>query len=269
MYCATVPDGFENPYMIFTFNEKEYKVTEYSTDAKGRKCFKFLGVNPQCMGDNICATVYATAGGTEVSYTYSTYSVRQYCVGQFGKNPDTLLKSLLSDLLVYGKEAQLYQDYKTDALVTTDVEIAPSTFTVLGDEYNKQSTTGEKSELADWSGVSLYLTNNAAIRYTIKTSSPEEYTYEITIKGKTTTFSASNLVYASEGKYYLYFDGIMATEFDEPVTAVIKQGATQVGRTFVYSVNTYIQKNQNDTGQLGAMLKAIYNYGQSAKLYAE
>ena len=61
----------------------------------------------------------------------------------------------------------------------------------------------------------------------------------------------------------------MATEFDELVTAQIKQDGVLVGRTIEYSVNTYIQKYQNDAGTLGALLRAVHNYGNSATAYAD
>jgi hypothetical protein len=52
------------------------------------------------------------------------------------------------------------------------------------------------------------------------------------------------------------------------ITAVIKKDGVQVGQMLKYSVNTYIQKNQSSSNSaLAELLKAIYNYGESAKLY--
>ena len=269
VYVATIPEGFTNPYVVFTMNGENYTVTESTLDDRGRNCFKFLGVNPQWMGDNISATVYATVGDIEVSFTQANYSIKQYCKNQLSKTTDNELKTLLSDLLVYGEKAQYYQDYKTGELVTADMTLYPSTFVTLGSEYNKQAVIGDKNATIDYGGAGLYLSNNVAIRYTINTLTPEKYTYEITIKGNTRTFTAADLQYVSEGKYYLFFDGIMATEFDELVTAQIKQDGVLVGRTIEYSVNTYIQKYQNDAGALGALLRAVYNYGNSAIAYAD
>ncbi|MBQ3100560.1 MAG: hypothetical protein IJC50_06170, partial [Clostridia bacterium] len=269
VYRATVPDGFTNPYVVFTMNGKNYTVTESTLDEQGRNCFKFMGLNPHWMGDNISATIYATVDGTEVSFTQASYSIKQYCKNQLSKTTDNELKALLSDLLVYGEKAQYYQDYKTGELVTADMTLYPSTFVTLGAEYNKQTVIGDKNATIDYGGAGLYLSNNVAIRYIVNTLTPEKYTYEITIKGNTRTFTAADLQYVSEGKYYLYFDGIMATEFDEVVTAQIKQDGVLVGRTIEYSVNTYIQKYQNDAGTLGALLRAVHNYGNSATAYAD
>ncbi|MBQ7398256.1 MAG: hypothetical protein IJW09_05460 [Clostridia bacterium] len=269
VYVATIPEGFTNPYVVFTMNGKNHTVTESTLDDRGRNCFKFLGVNPHWMGDNISATVYATVGDIEVSFTQANYSIKQYCKNQLSKTTDNELKALLSDLLVYGEKAQSYQNYKTGELVTADMTLYPSTFVTLGAEYNKQTVIGDKNATIDYGGAGLYLSNNVAIRYTINTFTPEKYTYEITIKGNTRTFTAADLQYVSEGKYYLFFDGIMATEFDEVVTAQIKQDGVLVGRTIEYSVNTYIQKYQDDASTLGALLRAVHNYGNSATAYAD
>ena len=62
----------------------------------------------------------------------------------------------------------------------------------------------------------------------------------------------------------------MATEFNDEVVAVIKKDGKQISQTLYYSVNTYIQKNQNNTdNKLAELVQAIYNYGESAKLFED
>jgi hypothetical protein len=269
IYRATVPAGYTNPYMVFTFGGKEYTVTEYTVESNGRLRFVFPGVTPQCMGDNISATLYATYGGKEYTNTVASYSVRKYCENQFGKNPDAKLKTLLSDLLVYGEKCQLYKNYKTDSLVTTGLTLYPSTFKTMDESYNKQTLTGTVDPNVRWSGASLLLANNMCIRVTVTTSNPEDYTYEITINGRTTTYTAADLVANGTNKYYLEFSGIMATEFNHPMTAVIKKDGTPISQTLTYSVNTYIYKKQAEVSTLGDMLRAAYNYGVSANNYSK
>ncbi len=271
-YRVDVPTGFEDPYMVFSFNGNEYRVSTYTIDANGRYCFMFAGVNSQCMGDIIDATIYATAGGTQVSYTLSNYSVLRYCKAVLDMDIAESLRTLVSDLLVYGEKTQLYRNHKTDQLVTEGLSLSSSTFEEIGQEYNKLSTLGDKGSETDWTGVGLYLTNNVSVRYKIKTPNPENLTFELTIEGKTTVFTAENLV-AIEGEtdlYYLFFNKVMAREFDEPITAVIKQNGEQIGRTLIYSVNTYIQTQTNNAGvpdSMKELLKSVFYYGKSAKAY--
>ena len=79
VYETFIPAGFENAYMVFQFNGETTVVTESEyVAATGRTCFRFPGLNPQKMGDNIHATLYATVDGYEVSIVNASYSMVQY-----------------------------------------------------------------------------------------------------------------------------------------------------------------------------------------------
>ena len=269
IYRTTLPNGFTNPRMVFEFNGETIIVTEYTVDNQGRYCYSFPKVNPQKMGDNICATLYATVDGVEVSVSVPNYSVRQYCVNQLSKNPDANLKRMISDLLVYGEKTQLYQNYKTDALVTEGLDLTPSTFETLDASYNKLQLIGTADPNVKYSSASLELSNDMIVLLGITTNDPTPYTFEVTANGETNVYTSQDLTYRN-GKYYLSINGVKATKFNDVITAVIKKDGVQIGHTLNYSVNTYVQKNQN-TGNtvLGDLLKAIYNYGESAKLYEQ
>lgn len=270
IYRVTVPDGFTNPYMVFEFCDKETTVSYFSIDANGRLCFSFLGVSPHYMGDNICATLYATVAGTEVSVCVPNYSVRQYCVNQLKKGPSEDLLRLISDLLVYGEKTQIYQNYKTEELVTTGLSLSPSEYLNLDESYNVQKIVGEANPDVRYSAVSLSLSNDMALRLRITSTNPSDYMFEVTINGRTTVYTSRDLESIGNNMYYLYYRGIQATEFDMPVTAVIKKDGVQTSQTLYYSVDTYIQKNQNATDvALRELLKAIHNYGEAAKLLAQ
>ena len=78
IYTAIIPDSYTDHRMVFEFCGSEYTV--YGTsNGDGTYAFKFDKVLPQCMGDNIKATLYATANGKEVSACINSYSVRKYC----------------------------------------------------------------------------------------------------------------------------------------------------------------------------------------------
>lgn len=269
IYRTTLPEGFTSPRMVFTFNGEDTVVTEYTVDANGRYCYAFPKVNPQKMGDNICATLYATVDGIEVSVCIAEYSVRQYCINQLNKNPDENLKRMISDLLVYGEKTQIYQNYKTDALVTDGLTLTPSRFVKLDDSYNKQLITGTSDPNVRYSSAKLELSNDMIVLFGITTDDPTPYKFEVTANGTTVVYTADELTY-KDGRYYLSFSGVKATRFDDVIKAVIKKDGVQVSQTLQYSVYTYIQKNQ-DTGNnaLAELLKAIYNYGESAKLYEQ
>ena len=268
MYHATLPRGFSNPRMVFSFNGEDTVVTDYTVDDNGRYCYIFPGVNAQKIGDNICATFYATVDGVEVNVSVPIYSVRQYCVNQLNKTTDEAFKRLISDLLVYGEKAQIYQNYKTDALVTSGLTLTPSAYESLDSSYNKQQIIGTSDANVRYSGAKLLLSNEISLQLGITTNDPTPYTFEVTINDRTDVYTADDLEY-SDGKYFLTFYGIKPSAFDDEITAIIKKDGVQISQTLKYSVHTYIQKNQNsETEILRDLLRAIYNYGESARNFA-
>ena len=269
-YYVSVPAGAENVYMTFQLNGETTTVTDYTIDANGRYVFCFAGINPQLMGDDICATVYATVGGKQITDCVAAYSVRAYCVSQLNKfADDDKLVRLISDLLVYGAKNQIYQGYKTDKLVTEGLELKPSTFPGVDESENVLHVSGLAHKAVRYSGVTLVLGNKVVLRLTVQTNDPDAFTYTVSSCGVDTVYTGEDLVKVSDGKYYLYFDELKATGFDETVTATISCNGENVSQTVTYSVNSYIQKNQNAEDEaLRELVQAIYNYGRSADDYA-
>ena len=282
LYKVTVPAGFEKPYMVFEMNGESYTVTDYTVEAStGRLVFEFPGVTSINMADNICSTVYATVGGTQVSIEKAEYSLLEYCFNQLKKTTTgATLRTVFSDLLVYGSKAQVFSNYKTDALVSdlaaaklaalgdSALCLTPSTFTALGDDYNKQVISGDADSRVNFNGVTLKLGSKVVVRYTVTCTDLDAFTYKINVAGQDYIFTGDDLeLYdASKNRYYLYFDNMNANQLDEVITITAWEGDTQVSRTVEYSVYTYIWKNQDvaDTS-IRDLVRAIYNYGQSAK----
>ena len=266
-YVANVPAGYTNPYMLFEFNGNTYRVESYTTRADGKLVFKFVGVVPQMLGENIKATLYATNGeGVEESFEIAEYSVRKYCENILKDSAyanDTKLKTLLSDLLVYGAKAQIYMNYKTDALVTEGLTLIPSTFTAP--TKSDKTLVGEADASVSWKGVALRYENAMAINLSFVASA--DYTLKISINGRTVEYKVSDL--AKEGdNYVVYFRGIEATEYAMVVTATFYRDGVQVGQTATYSVNSYVYSKYKDSKTaLADLVKATYNYGASAEAY--
>ena len=271
IFRATIPAGFENAYMVFNVNGVEYTAYSMGQDAQGRDLFSYPGINPQMMGDNIHAVLYASVNGIEVSPIKAVdYSVLTYCNKQLptaGKN----FKTLISDLLVYGAASQTKMGYKTDALVTdlATTALTPSTFPGTSAITNKQAAVGDKNPLADVTGVGLNLSNQVVCKFgfTITDEDPYKYIIKVQIGEKVEEFSMYE-TYEDGGKYWLNYCNYSASQFDETITVTLWDGETQMGRTFTYSVNSYFYKNANssDAG-LATLVQAVYNYGVSAANY--
>lgn len=254
--------------MVFSYHDAEITVTDYTVDEAGQYCFELTEINPQCMGDNITATLHATKDGAEVTDSVANYSVRQYCINQLAKTEDAKLITRLSDLLAYGAAAQRYTDYKTEELVTDGLSLTPSSFAAL--EGKQISFTGEKSNEADWTSAALILSNNLAMKFTFRAQNTEGLTVNVSINGRTESFTAKDFVSEGNGKYSITFRGILATELDDAVTASFVRNGENIGRAVSYSVNTYICGTQNSTNEtLAQLVQALCNYGKAAQSYAK
>lgn len=267
IYTVQVPEGFTNPTATFTFMDRAYEVTSYKVGPDGRYHFEFENVTPQYMGEPVDVTVTATYGDKTYSHTNSGYSVRKYCVNMLGKTDDDLLKTLLSDILVYGENAQLYTKYKTDALVTEGVDVsAASTYPGLSGLHEK--SIGEADEDVFWNAASLSLSNNVSLVLKFHASDIEGLSVTATIDGRTETFTEFTPVKGQDDLYTVSFRGIYATEFNSLVLTSFYRDGEQIGNTLQYSVNIYICKKQDDADQVFAnLVKALYNYGASSLKY--
>ena len=270
VYTALIPAGYDNFYMIFTFNGKDYRV-EGTDNSDGSYSFRFEEVIPQMVGDNIMATLYATNSYDEiVTHCIPEYSVRQYCVSQLTKSTDVKLKTMLSDLLVYAEKAQLYSGYKTDTLVIEGLEdiMTPSVFTSVDPSASKQQITGTADASVRWRSAGLRYENAMALYIKFDVTDLDGFEVRVTKNGVTTTYSAADFLNEGNGTYRINVRGIHFSQFDTAVTARFYRNGEQIGQTLTYSVNSYIYRNQDTSNAaLRELLRATYVYGESAYEY--
>ncbi len=270
VYRTQIPEGYTDPYMEFVMNGVTYTVTDFTLDTEGRYCFGFMDIAPHKMSENISATVYANWNGMKVGVCKAEYSVKEYfeyILTAYEDNADMV--TMVSDLLIYGEKAQIFAGNSSD-LVTDGLEdkLSGSEFIELDESANKLGLNGEASENAKWASAALRLENEMAVKLGFVASDIEGLTVEVTINGRTTVYDVSELTLTENGRYYIFFRGIMAYEFDDEITAVFMQNGVQIGQTLTYSVNSYIYNSQSsDVETLADLVKSIYNYGASAKKY--
>ena len=269
LYAVSVPEGYENPYVVFTLNGKNYTVTDYKVE-DGYYVFALCAVTPKHMGDNICATVYATYNGAPVSKTKAEYSIKQYCADLIELYPtDTALITLVSDLLTYGAASQKYSGYKTDALVTDGLDLTPSTFAPLTEDANILDMTGEADANVSWVSAGMTLGSSVTARFTFVATETDGLTVKVSINGREKEFAATDFKSLGDNIYEISFAGIMASEYDDAITVTFNRGGSQVGEMLTYSVNTYIYNMQDRTEvRFTDLVKAMYLYGKSAKAYS-
>ena len=118
-----VVDYYDEVYAEFTRNgktEKVYPSDKTLTSNSIVYCiFDYTGISPQALGDDVSITFYGVKDGVTYNGNAYKYSATDYIKSTLNKPTSSAkLKTLLVDLVYYGEACQVYQNYKTDNLLT-------------------------------------------------------------------------------------------------------------------------------------------------------
>ncbi len=271
--AALFGDGlYTDPTVTFVFNkgaEDERTFTTSSYAVSGDKyVFQLKNIRPDWMGDTVTASLTATLDGESVTSEALEYSIATYCYNQLeGLTAKTALSTLLVDILNYGAAAQQYTGYKTGSLVNKDLGEKAAWGTSEAPSLIGAPTigTGVEDAAATWKGVALYLRETTRIRVSFTADSIENVTVTATIGGMTHTLDS--IVDAGNGKYYVFFDALKATQMRENVVFTVMQGGEVISNTLTCSAEAYAASAVKTAGTLANMLNAMMNYGDSVSAY--
>lgn len=304
-YTATLASGDEAAKMKFTMNGKETLVDGVKS-ANGVYVYAFKGVSPQCMGDTVKAELVL---GDTVLVSKDGYSVRAYCDKLLASTSNSLglsreafasLKTLIADMLEYGAMSQIYQDYKTDALVNEGIE-GKSEFknldaAVWGSELtSNDNVTLEGVEFVS-AGVHFSYDNALYVKFSAKGVTDDNFRVVVkdaseNVKGEY-KLSDATLIDAEKSVYYLRLNPLSALDFNEFYYISLcsyADGAASAKYTLKYSIASYVCAKQNANngpeieedelpplGEISGdayltamanLARAVYNYGLSAQDY--
>ncbi len=252
-YYASLGEGYEDATMNFARNEQTTSVTGVlveSGDYAGYYKFAYTGINPQAMGDNVEA--YLVKDGQEIA-VLKRYSVKDYALNMYGTKDDAELNTLIADMLAYGAASQTYTGYNDDALVNADITWATSEFAVPTSVRNVEGNTDADAKVYS---VGMNISNVYKLYFKLQIAEGTEYT--VKLNGDDVTDKVDGGV--------LYTDDIKATGNATVYTLELVKGDSTV-TTVTYSVDSYIAAKYNSES-VGAIVKAISNYGVSAYNYA-
>lgn len=245
--------------MRFTVNGKVTVVPldVLKTDDDGDYLFP-LDLTPQCMTDTVKAELLF---GDTVIASKDAYSIREYAdtlLDAYAGLTDyesLALTTLVKNMLRYGSAAQIYRDYRTDALADAGIgdgfsaDVPPTT--------DKLLTTADGVTLGDvyFTGVTVRFSN--INRIVVHVNSTEGAT--LTVNGEPVAFDGTTA----------YTEAIYATEFDKIFEFQLYDGETLV-QTLRYSVSSYVYSMQSsENASMKSLATALYNYGVSARAYAD
>ena len=245
------------PTVEFTIGERSETVAGIYSD--GEYVFRFNRITPQQMGETITATL-SVDGFADV---VQTTTVREYLLEVAEKYPsDEPLLTLIADTLGYGAAAQKYVDpsLSAESLVNYGTGLVPSTFSSAPASI-LDKTTVNATDGFDFKTVGLRFENVNKL-FAVFTAGEG---YRVFVNSTDVT----DRVIEKGGEYYIYTDGIFASNFGESYTFYLYSGETLV-QTLRYSVNSMVAAKYNSSDEVTAALaRATYLYGVSAINYLE
>ncbi len=195
-------------------------------------------VGPGQMGDIIQAQLMAN----NVVAASETASVKMFCQSVLSdEDAEHSLKVLLSDMLRYGYETQMYIDeHQAAADLLEDVELVEGTPYTPPAYVDIEQGSGE----VQITGKSLLLMNMLALSFTTNARAEDGYD-----------------VNEDDGKIYIW--GIPIVAFFEPIDVGVYKGNTLVSNKISYSPSAYVSRlAEHET--LGPLMRALYSYAMSA-----
>ena len=275
-----VVDYYDEVYAEFTRNgktEKVYPSGKTLTSNSIVYCiFDYTGISPQALGDDVSITFYGVKDGVTYNGNAYKYSAIDYIKSTLNKPTSSAkLKTLLVDLVYYGEACQVYQNYKTDNLLTdilTDEQKAlRSTADLNLTNIKKASYETCENRLVKF-GTALRLNNSVEIAIPLNMTNVtlDDLSFKVKIGSRTLTYTYAenpdNFEKGKDGYWYFYFDGVYANQMSDEVFITAYKGDEQVSYTLKYSVESYAA-TVTDT-KLKAVTDAMMRYGNSAKAYA-
>ena len=275
-----VVDYYDEVYAEFTRNgktEKVYPSGKTLTSNSIVYCiFDYTGISPQALGDDVSITFYGVKDGVTYNGNAYKYSATDYIKSTLN-NPTSSakLKTLLVDLVYYGEACQVYQNYKTDNLLTdilTDEQKALRSTADLNLTNIKNASYKTCENRLVKFGTALRLNNSVEIAIPLNMTNVtlDDLSFKVKIGSRTLTYTYAenpdNFEKGKDGYWYFYFDGVYANQMSDEVFITAYKGAEQVSYTLKYSVESYAATVTD--AKLKAVTDAMMRYGNSAKAYA-
>ncbi len=238
--------------------------------------FTLDGLTAVQMNDRITSVLYGTKDGQVYYSPVDEYSIATYAYSQMN-NPDRAhsLKVLCADLLRYGSKAQIFKNYRTDALADGNMTEAHKAYLSDIGEVTFGNTNKVLNDLDDapitWAGKVLNLESKVALKLVFHPGSYEGDLSALTLRisyedaegnAKTLTLEKPELYNEAMGIYAFTLDTLLAAELRTVISAQVYAGDVPVSATLQYSPDTY---GNGKTGALLDLCKALFAYSDSAK----
>ncbi len=285
MVKNTLLSAYDSYYMVCKVpvyegnNLVEYETVQIQPGTNGNYYyFTLTGLTAMQMGDEIEAVLHMFKGNSSYRSNVDIYSISKYAYSQLNKdNASYSLKALCANLLQYGAAAQTYKSYRTDSYVDKAMTEVHKSYLTNPEtvKFNNHNTYLDDlaSPTVAWQGKSLVMDSKVVIRYVVNISGFQGDVSDLSLRityldylGEKMEVTLKNIQkYGSNSSWYSFdFDGLLAAELRQVVSAAVYDGNKQVSKTLQYSVDTY---GNGKTGNLLAVCKAMIAYSDAALAY--
>lgn len=227
---------------------------EYS---EGVTKYTLSGFGPQEMGDDFTVELFVDGESVDTL----TYSVKDYCDAVLADDSASAeLKTLVKEMLNYGAKAQIYRNYKTDALVnagneSTGVYRAPTDYALL--KKTSIATT------VNWKYATVNFADKIQLIFAFEGTVDK---VKVFVGDK--TYESTNFGTDAAGVSYVVFEDFTPADFRQKVAVQALNNGTTVSRNLEYSVGSYVlfAAKSNDTA-FANLAQALMIYGDAVATY--
>lgn len=227
---------------------------EYS---EGVTKYTLSGFGPQEMGDDFTVELFVDGESVDTL----TYSVKAYCDTVLADDSASAeLKTLVTEMLNYGAKAQVYKNYKTDALVNAGIEStgvysAPANLALL-----------KKTSIAtsvNWKYATVNFADKLQLIFAFEGTADK---VKVFVDDK--TYESTNFGTDAAGVSYVVFEDFTPADFRQKVAVQALNNGNTVSRNLEYSVGSYVlfAAQSNDTA-FADLARALMIYGDAVAAY--
>lgn len=197
-----------------------------------------------------------------------SYGIRTYCENMYAKYAtNTLLVSLLANLLEYGASVQIFADYHTDDLANSPSWVAEH-ISVFSDVTTDQSVVGSGDASAQFLGANLRLTDTVIVQCYATVTDESDLVMKLYRKSGTNDPVLVKEAEVTSGQFALESDELRYYELEDLYLAVLERNGAEIQR-LTYSVRSYVASFQHTTKYAGLadLVQRLWMYGECAKQY--
>ena len=199
-------------------------------------------------------------------------SVAGYCDRLVAAYPEnTTLCNLLANMILFGDEAQLYNNHNTDTLPTTGrswVSTYSKSFAIPGSDMSVVTPAVDKT-IGYIKGATLRINEKIAVAFNVSVADISGAVLRVTAENYSKEFDLATDPDVTPSNTYgpkVFLERILPQDFGKVYTAQLVIGGAVV-HSVRYSVNSYINRMNSDSA-VGAIVTALNNYGCAAVAYS-